>query len=394
LSGGFVAVRFRTTVDSAPPAPPTLQPATAPSKTDEGAGRERPERLRRGAKRLGALVLGLGLFVTALGIMKAGAEALIPSLQGSVFTDNPWSTLGLGWLGACLVLSGSPIAASSLTWLDAKAIDASQAFTMLTGSRLGASFVVLVVGFIYALRRTGVSGKSRRAPMSIGILSLTMTMVAYLPGALIGWLLLTGGHLDRINLVPPPGLLSLTDTAFGWAIDLAKDIVPGWGLFPVGLGVLLLAFKAFDAALPQVGSERLEHRADAWFRKPWAMFLVGCGVALLTLSVSVALTVLVPLVAKGYLKKEDTLPYIAGANITTLADTLVAAILLGGGVASRVVLAEVIGVGVWTLLLIGLFYPTVRRGCLGISRATLRSSPRLALFLGALFTVPLTLIAV
>jgi Na+/phosphate symporter len=350
--------------------------------------------MQRGARRIGALVIGLGLFVTALGIMKAGAQALIPALEGSVFTDNPWSTLGLGWIGACLVLSGSPIAASSLTWLDGRAIDASQAFTMLTGSRLGASFVVLVVGFIYALRKTGETGKMRRAPMSIGILSLTMTMVAYLPGALIGWLLLTGGHLDGVNLVPPPGLLSLTDTAFGWAIDLAKDNVPFWGLFPLGLGVLLVAFKAFDAALPQVSSERFEHRTDAWYRKPWAMFLVGCGVALLTLSVSVALTVLVPLVAKGYLKKEDTLPYIAGANITTLADTLVAAILLGNPVASRVVLAEVVGVGAWTLLLIALFYPTVRRGCLGVSRATLRSVPRLAVFLGILFSVPIALIAV
>jgi Na+/phosphate symporter len=351
-----------------------------------------PDRLRRGAKRIGALIIGLGLFVTALGVMKAGAAALIPSLQGSIFTDNPWSTLGLGWLGACLVLSGSPIAASSLTLLDGAAIDASQAFTMLTGSRLGASFVVLVVGFIYALRRK--EGQSRRAPMSIGVLSLTMTMVAYLPGALIGWLLLTGGHLDSINLAPPPGLLSLTDAAFGWAVDLAKDLVPGWGLFPVGLGVLLVAFKFFDAALPQVGSERLEHRPDAWFRKPWAMFAVGCGVALLTLSVSVALTVLVPLVAKGYLKKEDTLPYIAGANITTLADTLVAAILLGNATASRVVLAEVIGVTAWTLLLIGLFYPAVRAGCLQVARSTLGSRYRLAGFLGVLFSMPLALIAV
>jgi solute carrier family 34 (sodium-dependent phosphate cotransporter) len=387
-----VAVRFRTTVESAAPAPlPTLNPGL-PSGTDEPAGRAGPERLRRGAKRLGALLVGLGLFVTALGIMKAGAQALIPSLQGSAFTDNPWSTLGLGWLGACLVLSGSPIAASSLTLLDGKAIDASQAFTMLTGSRLGASFVVLVIGFIYALRQRG--DKSRRAPLSIGVLSLTMTMVAYLPGALIGWLLLTGGHLDKVNLTPPPSLLSLTDTAFGWAVDLAKAHVPWWGLFPVGLAVLLVAFKAFDAALPQVDSERLGHRADAWYKKPWAMFLVGCGVALLTLSVSVALTVLVPLVAKGYLKREDTLPYIAGANITTLADTLVAAIILGNPIASRVVLAEVLGVGVWTLLLIGVFYPTVRRGCLTVSRATLRSRPRLAMFLAVLFTVPLALIAV
>ena len=32
-------------------------------------------------------------------------------LKGSVFTDNAWSTLGLGWLGALIVMSGSPVAA-------------------------------------------------------------------------------------------------------------------------------------------------------------------------------------------------------------------------------------------------------------------------------------------
>ena len=67
-------------------------------------------------------VLGLFLFVTALGLMKAGAQALVPALR-SIFTDNAWSTLGLGWLGACIVLSGSPIAASALTLLDGGAID-------------------------------------------------------------------------------------------------------------------------------------------------------------------------------------------------------------------------------------------------------------------------------
>ncbi len=385
-----MAVRLRTRNEAAAPTLPTVV-SPAPETGEQLPG-GRPDRLRRGARRVGALLVGLGLFVTALGVMKAGAAALIPSLQGSIFTDNIWSTLGMGWLGAGLVLSGSPIAASSLTLLDGGAIDKFQAFTMLTGSRLGASFVVLVVGFIYALRRTG--GQSRRAPMAIGILSLTMTMVAYLPGAVIGYLLLSGGHLDGVNLTAPPGLLSVTDAAFGWAVDLAKDFLPSWGLFPVGLGILLLAFKAFDGALPQVDSERLEHRSDAWYKKPWLMFLVGCGVALLTLSVSVALTVLVPLVAKGYLKREDTLPYIAGANITTLADTLVAAILLGDPVASRVVLAQGLGVMLFTLPLILVFYPPVRAFCLGVSKATLGSRYRLAGFIGVLFTVPIGLIAV
>jgi Na+/phosphate symporter len=337
------------------------------------------------------VLVGLGLFVSALGIMKSGAVSLYSTLQGSAFTDNAWSTLGMGWLGACLVLSGSPVAASSLTFLDGGVIDRSQAFAMLTGSRLGASFVVLVVGFIYALRHKG----SRRAPVSIGILSLTMTIFAYLPGALVGWLLLRGGTFDGLTLTAPPGLLSLTDTAFGWLADIARHFVPGWGLFPVGLAVLLVAFKAFDRALPDLSAERLEGQgASAWFRKPWAMFALGCVVALMTLSVSVALTVLVPLVAKGHLKREETLPYIAGANITTLADTLVAAMLVSNPDAARVVLAEMVGVTAWTLLLIGFMYPAVCRTALRIARTTLASRTRLALSLVGLFTVPLLLVAI
>ena len=140
------------------------------------------------------LVVGIGLFVVALGLMKKGAAELIPALEGSIFTDNARSTLGLGWLGACIVLSGSPVAASALTLLDGGAIDMTQAFTMLTGSRLGAAFVVLVVGTIYALRNTGSAG--RRAPISIGVLSLLMTMITYVPAAIAGYLLLDRGAFD------------------------------------------------------------------------------------------------------------------------------------------------------------------------------------------------------
>ncbi|MGH9086015.1 MAG: hypothetical protein ACRDYW_11215, partial [Acidimicrobiales bacterium] len=172
------------------------------------------------------LALGLALFVTALGLMKEGARSLIPTLEGSIFTDNGWSALGVGWLGACLVLSGSPVAASSLTLLDGGAIDRSQSFAMLTGSRLGASFVVLVVGVVYAMRRSA----GRRAPLSIGVYALSITAVAYLPGALLGWWLLTRGHLDGIDLAASPDVVSVTDTLFGWLPDLLEGVVPGWAL--------------------------------------------------------------------------------------------------------------------------------------------------------------------
>jgi hypothetical protein len=345
------------------------------------------------ALRLVFLVVGLGLFVTALGLMRAGATALVPTLEGSIFTDNAWSTLGLGWLGACIVLSGSPVAASALSLLDGGAINRAESFTMLTGSRLGAAFVVLVVGVLYAVRKSGPG--TRRAPISIGILSLLMTACVYVPGAIAGYLLLDGGAFDGFDIGTSPRLTSVTDTLFGWSVDVAKDVLPGWGLFPLGLLVLLAGFQLFDRVLPAVGSERLEGGPDdAWHTRKWPMFLVGCGVCLLTLSVSVALTVLVPLVAKGYLRRANTLPYIAGANITTLADTLVAAILLGNQDAVRVVLAVTLAVTVWTLLLLTFAYPLLRRVCLGFARHALDSPPRLVGFAAVLFLVPIGLIAV
>ena len=351
-----------------------------------------PERRVRFPERGIYLILGLGLFVVALGLMKEGAAELVPTLEGSIFTDNAWSTLGLGWLGACIVLSGSPVAASALTLLDGGAIDPTEAFTMLTGSRLGAAFVVLVVGTVYAVRRVG--GAGRRAPISIGILSLLMTMVVYVPGAIAGYLLLDRGALDGFDIGTSPRLTSATDTLFGWAVDLVTDVAPGWALFPVGLGVLLVGFWLFDKVLPSVGGDELEGRPEQWYERKWPMFLLGCGVCLLTLSVSVALTVLVPLVAKGHIRRANTLPYIAGANITTLADTLVAAILLGNQDAVRVVVAVTISVTVWTLFLLTFCYPFVRKACLGVARRALHSPTRLALFVVLLFGAPLTLIAV
>ncbi len=344
------------------------------------------------ALRVVYLVVGLALFVTALGLMKEGAKELIPSLAGSLFTDNPWSTLGLGWLGACLVLSGSPVAASSLSLLEGGAIDRTQSFTMLTGSRLGAAFVVLVVGSIYAVRHRHQTG--RRGPVSIGILSLLTTATVYVPGAVVGYVLLRKGALDGFNIGTSPRLTSLTDTAFGWAVDLVKAVAPDWALFPVGLGVLLLGFSVFDRVLPTVGSEQLSSREDNWYTRKWPMFLAGCGVTLLTLSVAVSLTVLVPLVAKGLLRRANTIPYIMGANITTLADTLVAAIVLGNQDAVRVVIAVTISVSAWTLLLLATAYPLVRRVILGVARRILASQVRLAAFSACLLLVPLALVAV
>ena len=56
------------------------------------------------------------LFILAIQLMKTGAATIGPTIQGSFPFANPASTLGTGWLGAYLVLSGSPVAATTI-WL-------------------------------------------------------------------------------------------------------------------------------------------------------------------------------------------------------------------------------------------------------------------------------------
>jgi hypothetical protein len=123
------------------------------------------------------------------------------------------------------------------------------------------------------------------------------------------------------------------------------------------------------------------------------MFALGSLVALVTMSVSVALTVLVPLVAKKYVKREHILPYIMGANITTLGDTLLAAFLLGSPAAVRIVLAEFIGATIISVLLLTFFYPQMRSAIWKFQRQMVKSKPRLAAFTATLFLMPMALIA-
>ena len=59
-------------------------------------------------------------------------------------------------------------------------------------------------------------------------------------------------------------------------------------LFLVGLLVILASFKLLDLVLPQVSSDSRTVRRASWLRRPWTMFALGCIVATLTLSVSVA----------------------------------------------------------------------------------------------------------
>lgn len=335
-------------------------------------------------------VVALFLFILALELLKLGAKPLGPLLTNTLGIHNATNTLGFGWLVAYGVLSGSPVAAIALSFFQQQVINSIQTFTMITGSRLGASFIVLFIGFIYYLR-----GHQRAASIAIGVLCLLVTASIYLPAMALGYWLLTEGWFKQIQ--PGRGLLltGLLDVIYDpitTRISTWLGAVP-WLIFFIGLGTLLSAFSLFDRVLPEMNADRSAfQRIGRVLYRPMAMFALGMGVTSVTLSVSVSLSILVPLSAKGFIRRENMLPYIMGANITTFIDTLFAALVMGGASAFVIVLAEMVSVAVVSILVLLLIYRVYERMIVGLLDVVMRDNRTLGAFIVTMLVIPLVLL--
>ena len=341
------------------------------------------------AVRVFYVALALAMFILALELLTSGASN-VESLLLRLNVGGTTNLFGFGWLGAYVMLSGSPVAATSLGLFSGGAISDLESFAMITGSRFGASFIVLLVGFVYYIRH-------QRNPdgLYIGVVALLTTFTIYTPSLLLGLVALDQGWFDGINVGAPPGLATLTQDTVGRVADSALDLMPGLLVFLLGAGALLIAFQLFDRVLPNLEppGPRLE-RVLVFFHRPLAMFVMGGLVTLLTLSVSISLTLLVPLSMKGIVRRHGIVPYVMGANITTFIDTLFAAVILDAPRAVTVVVVQMVLTTAVSLVVLLLLYQPYQRAILGLARRLTANRRSFAAFLVAIFLVPGVLLAV
>jgi len=237
--------------------------------------------------RAGYTLAGLFLFVLALQLLKSGAGGLKPVLK-ALDAHGVTNLFGFGWIGANLVMSGSPVAAISLSLFANGTISDVESFAMINGSRLGASFIVLFVGFVlYAAHRKSADG------LFIGAVALLTAFTLWLPVLPIGILVLKSGVFDSIKLGTPPGITSIINVLYDPIVHRVDDHLPSIAMFGVGVAVLLTAFTVFDRALPNLESNNLHvERAQEWLHKPLTMFGIGLAITALTMSVSLSVTLL------------------------------------------------------------------------------------------------------
>jgi Na+/phosphate symporter len=293
--------------------------------------------------------------------MKIGARDLAPLIRTTFSIEGLANSLGFGWLFSYAVMSGSPVAAAALTFFDAGAVDKSGAFAMITGSRLGASLIVLMIGVLYVMR-----GKDRSTSLGMGLLSLVVTGSTYLVAFFVGIGILEAGILDHYQPTGGSTVASIIDLLFEPIVNFLDGYLPGWGLFVVGLGVIIVSFNSFDRCLPTMTIKQSQvGRVSRLVYRPWVMFLLGSLVTMLSMSVSVSLAILVPLSNRGFVRRENVIPYIMGANITTFVDTLLAAILLQNPPAFTIVFVEMLSITVVSAIILAFFFDSFQNRVLG-----------------------------
>jgi sodium-dependent phosphate cotransporter len=375
-----------TTASASPPRTHPVPLATAEPVRPTTLRRAWWERVRVG--KIGLFLASLYLFMLAITLMREGARAVTPLVRNLLDVTSAANALGFGWLFAYAIMSGSPVAAAALAFFDAGVVDKLGAFAMITGSRLGASFVVLLIGFLYVLR-----GRDRATSLSMGLLSLTVTATTYLPGLFLGAVILYTGALDGLQLHSGALLHSVVDRVVEPVAGVAVVLLPRWGVFLVGLGVIWFSFNLFDKCLPQM---TLKESHLGWMSRlvyrPWVMLVLGALVTMVSMSVSLSLAILVPLSARGFVRRENVIPYIMGANITTFIDTLLAAVLLNNPPAFTIVLVEMLSITVVSTVILATVYRRYERGMLSLVAWVTDRNRNLVVFMAAIFMVPIALI--
>jgi Na+/phosphate symporter len=343
---------------------------------------------RIGPGRIVLILLSLCAFVLGLTLMKEGARSLAPQIEESLDLSGIGHSLGFGWLVAMLILSGSPIGAASLTFYDAEAINERSALAMIVGSRVGAAFIVLAIGFIYVMR-----GRDRTRSLGVGLLSLVVSATTYLPALPLGMVLLKSGALEWATIPSDSAAYEAIKHILEPVAQTSIGLLGHLGTFFAGLAVIIVSLNLFDRALPdmeEAEEERKQLRRN--LHRPWVMFIAGAAITLISLSVTISLSILVPLSQHRIVKQKTIVPYIMGANITTLVDTLFAAAVMDNPEAVSIVLAGLGGIIFVSIMILVAVYRRYENIMLAVSEWVMGSRRNLAIFMSILALVPLVLL--
>ena len=280
--------------------------------------------------------VAVAVFLFAVQLLGAATDAAAPTLRRvlAAVVRGDTAALGLSWLGAYVVGNGSVVAALALSLFKTGLVSTAQLYLLIAGSRLGAAAIVLFIGALDFLQKDRYS---LQEGVSMGLLTFLVTHSIYIPATVVGYLLLP----VVVRPVERGDVPDIEAGVFGVSPSTGEAITDSLGALPAFLVAVALLFgslQLFDRVLGRVETATLRDRFFRHFERRWLSFALGLVITTVTTSVAFSLGVIVPLYNREYVKRDELVPYVLGANIGTLFDALVVALVLPTAVGATAVL--------------------------------------------------------
>jgi len=337
-------------------------------------------------------VVAVLLFLFAVQLLGAATNALAPELRPVLerYVVGPGSAVGVSWLASIGVLNGSVVAAVAVTLFHAVLVTESQLFFLVVGSRLGGAGIVVVLGGVDYLQHPHYT---LREATGLGVLTFLVTHTVYLPAMLLG---AVGVAAFDVDLAGVGALLGVRVQWFGFFTPIATAVTSAVGstvAFLLAFLLLLASMRLFDRVFASVDTRWLQTWSRRLLDWKWAAFTLGVVITAVVTSIAFSLGVVVPLYNRGYVDRDHLIPYVLGASLGTLSDTLLVGLVLESPVGFATVLLVVVTAGLVTLL--ALLADDRYVAFIDGGYDLVVSSPRtFAVFVALLVVVPLLLVLI
>ncbi|WP_224214830.1 hypothetical protein [Natrinema longum] len=161
----------------------------------------------------------------------------------------------------------------------------------------------------------------------------------------------------------------------------------------VAVIVLVGSFHLLDTLLNSISVDWLREQVSVFLQHRWLSLGLGFAVTAVTTSVAFSMGVIVPIYNRGYIRRDEIVPYVMGASLGTLTDTLLVAIVLESAAGIAIVLLLFGAAAVSTVAALSV-YDTYYAFLERVQNALLESNRAFAAFVAMLVAVPFALMVV
>lgn len=355
---------------------------------------------RRSVSILKLILLVYG-FVLSIELIKNISIMILPHISNtltSVINSSPIKALSFGWIITTILQSGGLVSAIIATFVGNNIINYMTGLYILMGTVIGATITSLLVCFIIKPKRKKDFRHGFEIALSYVIFSLTTVILVFVLEYFFGvfsWMIgkLNSVLSDGIFIDKFPNLIEIITKPIT-SLELFVSY-PGIG-FIVAILLLFFSLEFISKAVIEVfgGEHKTRKMVHKFFGNKWSAFLIGVGLTAICFNSNVTIGLLVPLAASRLIKLYHAIPYIIGAKIGTVTDTILSALIVGKSTALSLALVYasfgIVGALIWLPQTGNLFKITKY-----LSKQIIKVSKiRVIIFLGLFILIPLILILI